>query len=108
MATVEGLLYRGGHLGSDYGSTTIQPWTIGWDEEDTRIRLKQIARAWIDSRNLSPYQGGTHRAELVRAASKLSHNFASASAYMAVVVQSAVAAEVCRSAAVWTLTAHIF
>jgi hypothetical protein len=52
---------------SDYGSATIQPWTIGWDEEDTRIRLKFIARAWMQLRILRRDEGAA-RIELVRAA----------------------------------------
>ena len=28
-----------------------QPWTIGWDEDDTRIRLNFIARAWVAMRS---------------------------------------------------------
>ncbi|KAH8676759.1 hypothetical protein BGZ60DRAFT_265403 [Tricladium varicosporioides] len=37
---------------SGYGLHATQHWTIGWDEEDTRIRLKAIAQAWIASRTL--------------------------------------------------------
>lgn len=65
MAAVEGLLYCGGHPGNGYGFATTQPWTIGWDENDTRIRLKLIARAWIATRS-SLKHGGAYQTELVR------------------------------------------
>jgi hypothetical protein len=65
MAAVESLLYCADRPRSDYGSITTQPWTIGWDEEDTRIRLKFIARAWMQSR-FSKKDEGAYRIELVR------------------------------------------
>jgi hypothetical protein len=66
MAAVEGLLYCEDRLRSDYGSTTNQPWTIGWDEEDTRIRLKLIARAWIASRTSMKHDGAHDTDALAR------------------------------------------
>lgn len=47
MAAVEVLQYGGHHPGSDYGVQTTQPWTIGWDEEDVRMRLRGLAQAWV-------------------------------------------------------------
>ncbi|KAF8863353.1 hypothetical protein BDZ45DRAFT_118841, partial [Acephala macrosclerotiorum] len=57
MAAVEGLLYYADRPRNDYGSAMIRPWTIGWDEEDTRIRLKLIARAWVQSRTSGQHEG---------------------------------------------------
>lgn len=64
MAAVDVLRYCGDRLGNDYGSHTTQPWTIGWDEEDTRIRLKFIARAWTSAWNLKAQDA--YRSKLVR------------------------------------------
>ena len=85
MAAVEGLLYCGDYPGNDYGSTTTQPWTIGWDEKDTQIRLNLIARAWIASRT-SMRPEGAYRAELVRER-RFFHPSRTYVMYMAVVVQ---------------------
>ena len=41
-----------------------QPWTIGWDEDDTRIRLSFIARAWVAMRGAVKPERAS-RAELV-------------------------------------------
>lgn len=65
MAAVEGLLFYDDPLKKGPGLTTIQPWTIGWDEEDSRIRLSLIARAWIALRSSLKHEGA-YRAELVR------------------------------------------
>jgi hypothetical protein len=70
MAAVEGLLYYADRPGNDYGSVTTQPWTIGWDEEDTRIRLKFIARAWMQSRTPREHEGAC-QTRTVRAAINL-------------------------------------
>jgi hypothetical protein len=61
MAAVEGRLFHGDCPGNLYGPTRR---TIGWDEEDTRIRLSLIARAWTASR-ASTRPGNAYRAELV-------------------------------------------
>jgi hypothetical protein len=50
MAAVEVRSFSEGHRKSDYGVHTTQPWTIGWDKEDTDIRLRVIARAWVGLR----------------------------------------------------------
>lgn len=69
MATVQASLYCGDLPRNGYGSTTIRPWTIGWDEEDTRIRLSFIARAWVQSRTArSGRPGGAYMSNMVRAA----------------------------------------
>ena len=65
MAAVEVLSCFGVLPKNDYGSTTIPPWTIGWDEEDTRIRLRFIAKAWVASRP-SKKPAGAYWSELVR------------------------------------------
>jgi len=64
MAAVDVSRYCGDRLGNDYGSHTTQPWTIGWDEEDTRLRLKFIARAWIAAQSLKAQDA--YRTNLVR------------------------------------------
>ncbi|XMA19487.1 hypothetical protein WAI453_012278 [Rhynchosporium graminicola] len=61
MAAVEGLLFCADRPRNDYGSTTIRPLTIGlarrWNEEDTRIRLNLISRAWIQLRTAAKLEG---------------------------------------------------
>ena len=47
MAAVEALLYCADPLRSAYGSITPR-----WDEEDTRIRLRLIAKAWVQMRSV--------------------------------------------------------
>jgi hypothetical protein len=65
MAAVAGFLYREGRPGrGDYGSAMTQPLTIGWDEDDTRIRLNLIARAWVALRSAVKPEGA-NCAELV-------------------------------------------
>ncbi|OBT52300.1 hypothetical protein VE04_07700, partial [Pseudogymnoascus sp. 24MN13] len=49
MAAAEVSQSFGSHPRSDLGHTR-EPWTIGWDEDDTRIRLQHIALAWVASR----------------------------------------------------------
>jgi hypothetical protein len=66
MAAVAGFLYcedRPRH--GDYGSATTQPWTIGWVEDDTQIRLNLIARAWVALRS-AVKPAGAYCPELVR------------------------------------------
>lgn len=70
MAAVEGLLFGGDRPRSVSRSTTTRPWTIGldeiaWNENDTRIRLNAIARAWVDLCS-SLKHNGSLSGELVR------------------------------------------
>ena len=51
MAAVEVLNYGDHRLENEYAQQTTRPWTIGWDEEDTRIRLSFLARAWVALRS---------------------------------------------------------
>ena len=88
MAAVEALLYCGDRPGNDYGSTTALPWT----DDDVRIRLNLIARAWIASRTprrtFKNRPGGAYRAEFVRLLPPMLYFEDSDPAmYMAVVVQ---------------------
>ncbi|KAG9230218.1 hypothetical protein BJ875DRAFT_163344 [Amylocarpus encephaloides] len=53
MAAVEFLNYADRRLENEYAQQTTRPWTIGWDEEDTRIRLSLLARAWVELRSAS-------------------------------------------------------
>lgn len=67
MAAVAGFWYGSERPSSaGYGSATTQPWTIGWDENDTRIRLNLISRAWVMLRSAPKPEGGCSGAELVR------------------------------------------
>jgi hypothetical protein len=67
MATAQASLFCGDLPRPEYGAATIRPWTIGWDEEDTRIRLRFIARAWVQSCP-GTQPGGADKSKLVRAA----------------------------------------
>lgn len=61
MAAVARFLYCEGHPShGDYGSAMTQPWTIGWDEDDTRIRLNFIARAWVAMRSAMRPEGADY------------------------------------------------
>jgi hypothetical protein len=57
MAAVEVLKYGDRRLESEYGLQVTHSWTTGlgegkWTEEDTRIRLRFLARAWVELRSL--------------------------------------------------------
>jgi hypothetical protein len=39
---------------NDHGLSRFPPETIGWNAEDTRIRLRSIARAWTAMRSGLP------------------------------------------------------
>jgi hypothetical protein len=65
MAAVEGFLYYADRRESGYGSFTTQPWTIGWDEGDTLISLRLIARAWMQSQSLRRPMDDANAIELV-------------------------------------------
>jgi hypothetical protein len=56
MATVEDLWYCEDVRKSEYGS----PSRIGWDEEDTKIRLRSIARAWVELLSLKQFGAAKH------------------------------------------------
>ena len=85
MAAVDVLRYCGDRPENDYGLHTTQPWTIGWDEEDTRIRLKFIARAWMAA-GTSKAQDA-YQAKLVRKQHNSRHFGSRAIHIMTVVVQ---------------------
>lgn len=51
MAAADVLFSCGDRLVSEYGrGATLPSWSSAWDVEDTRLRLRLIARAWISLR----------------------------------------------------------
>lgn len=56
MAAVEGLWFCEDVRRSDYGL----PSATGWDEEDTKIRLGLIAKAWVELLSLKHHKSAKH------------------------------------------------